>query len=91
MLQINPEVGQEPKTIKLLINEYLSSANIKSACEKVNFMSKDLKNKYLDKFKIYCLINDDRKEEAQLVLDLLKEQGFKDKLFVTRKNGFFYQ
>ena len=74
LLQINPEVGQEPKTIKLLINEYLSSANIKSACEKVNFMSKDLKNKYLDKFKIYCLINDDRKEEAQLVLDLLKEQ-----------------
>ena len=37
-------------------------ANIKSACEKINFKIKDLKNDYLEKFLIYCLINNDRKE-----------------------------
>ena len=86
LLQINPEVGREPKAIKLLINEYLSSADIKSACEKVNFISKDVQNDYLDKFTIYCLINDDRKEEAQLIFDLLEERGFKDKFFETKIN-----
>jgi len=81
LLQINPEVGKEPKVIKLLINEYLSSTNIKSACEKINFVNKDTQNDYFDKFKIYCLISDGRKDEAQLILDLLKEQGFKDEFF----------
>ena len=86
LLQINPEVGREPKAIQLLINEYLSSADIKSACEKVNFISRDVQNDYLDKFTIYCLINDDRKEEAELIFDLLEERGFKDKFFETKIN-----
>ena len=81
LLQSNPEVGKEPKVIKLLINEYLSSIDIKSACEKINFVNKDVQDDYLDKFTIYCLISDDRKDEAQLILDLLKEQGFKDEFF----------
>ena len=86
LLKINPEVGREPKVIKLLINEYLSSADIKSACEKINFVEKNVQNKYLDKFTIYCLINEDRTDEAQLIFDLLKEQGFKDKFFEDKVN-----
>ena len=86
LLKINPEVGREPKAIKLLINEYLSSADIKSACEKINFVEKNVQNKYLDKFTIYCLINEDRTDEAQLIFDLLKEQGFKDKFFEDKVN-----
>ena len=86
LLEINPEVGRESKAIKLLINEYLSSADIKSACEKINFINRDVQNDYLDKFTIYCLINDDRKEEAQLIFDLLEERGFKDKFFETKIN-----
>ena len=30
---------------------------------------------------LYCLINEGRIEEAQLILDLKKELGFKDKYF----------
>ena len=86
LLKNNPEVGENSKAIKFLINEYLSSANIKSACNKVSFISKNLDNRYLDKFKIYCLINNDRKEEAQLIFDLLKESGFKDKFFENKIN-----
>ena len=86
LLKINPEVGSEPKAIKLLINEYLSSADIKSACEKINFIEKNVQNKYLDKFTIYCLINADRTDEAQLIFDLLKEQGFEDKFFEDKVN-----
>jgi len=86
LLQTNSKAGQEPKAIIFLINEYLSSGNIKSACENINFINKNVQNDYLDKFTIYCLINNDRKNEAQLILDLLKERGFKDKFFENKIN-----
>mgnify|MGYP001024963291 CR=1 FL=1 len=86
LLKNNPEVGQNSQVIKFLINEYLSLADIKSACDKVNFIDRRVQNTYLEKFKIYCLINDDRKDEAQLVFDLLKERGFKDKFFEDKIN-----
>ena len=87
LLKNNPEVGQNSKAIKFLINEYLSSADVKSACDKINFIDSEIENNYLEKFTIYCLINNDRKEEAQLILELLKEKGFEDKFFET-KIGF---
>jgi len=86
LLKKNPEVGQNTKAVKFLINEYLSSADIKSACEKINFLDPGVQNDYLEKFTIYCLINNDRKEEAQLIYDLLKERGFEDKFFETKIN-----
>ena len=82
----NPKIGRETKAIIYLVNESLSNSDIKSACEKANILDKSVKNNYLEKLKIYCLINDDRKDEAQLVLDLLKEHGFKDKFFETKIN-----
>ena len=86
LLKTNPEVGKNSKAIKYLINEYLSSGDIKSACDKIEFIDKKVENNYLDKFTIYCLINNDRKEEAQLVYDLLLEKGFKDKFFENKIN-----
>ena len=86
LLKKNPEVGQNTKAVKFLINEYLSAADIKSACEKIDFLDPRVQNNYLEKFTIYCLINNDRKEEAQLIYDLLKERGFEDKFFETKIN-----
>tara|TARA_Y100000590_G_scaffold360075_1_gene416173 strand:- start:568 stop:2310 length:1743 start_codon:yes stop_codon:yes gene_type:complete len=86
LLKTNPEVGKNSKAVKYLIDEYLSSANIKSACEKINFIDRNVQNNYLEKFSIYCLINNDRKEEAQLIFDLLKERGFNDKFFEDKIN-----
>ena len=86
MLRANPEVGENAKAMKFLINEYISSANIKLACEKIGLLNKDVKNDYLDKFKIYCLIDNDQKSEAQLVYELLKERGLKDKFFENKIN-----
>ena len=82
----NPEVGQSEKVAKFLINEYLSNADIKSACDKMSLMKMRVQNNYLEKFKIYCLIDNDRKEEAQLIFDLLKERGFKDNFFEDKIN-----
>ena len=86
LLKSNPQVGKNSKAIKFLVNEYLSLANIKSACEKINFIDSKIKNDYLEKFSIYCLINNDRKDEAQLVFDLLLERGLKDKFYENKIN-----
>ncbi len=86
LLKNNPEVGKNSKVIKFLVNEYLSSGNIKSSCEKINFIDKSIQNNYLEKFSIYCLINNERKDEAQLVFDLLIERGLNDKFFIDKIN-----
>ena len=86
LLMLNPVAGKEKKVIKLLVNEYLSSSDIRSACEKMNSLSKDAQSDYLDKFLIYCLIHQDRKDEAQLILELLKERSFKDNFFDDKIN-----
>ena len=86
LLKNNSQVGKSSKAVKYLINEYLSEADIKSACDKINFIDQDIKNNYLDKFIIYCLINNDRQDEAQLIFDLLKEKGFKDNFFENKIN-----
>ena len=86
LLKKNPEVGQSSKAIKFLIDEYLSSADIKSACEKTSFIDRELQNTYLEKFTIYCLIYNDRKDEAQLIFDIIKDRGFKDKFFEDKIN-----
>ena len=86
LLKNNPEVAQNSKAMKFLINEYISLADIKSACDKINFIDQKVENLYLEKFTIYCLVNNDRKDEAQLIFELLKERGFKDKFFEDKIN-----
>jgi len=86
LLLTNPAAGKEPSAIKFLINERLSNAEIKSACEKASAIDKNVQNNYLEKFKIYCLINTDREDEAQLLFELLKERGFKDDFFEDKIN-----
>ena len=86
LLKINPEASQNLKAIKYLINEYLSSSDIKSACDKISFIDRKVNNNYLEKFTIYCLVNNGNKDEAQLIFDLLEERGFKDKFFEDKIN-----
>jgi len=86
LLLTNVEMGQEKKALRFLIDENLSNSDIKSACEKIASLGKNVKSNYLEKFMIYCLINNNRKDEAQLVYDLLIERGFNDKFFDDKIN-----
>ena len=86
LLKNNPETGHNSKAVKFLINEHLSSADIKSACDKINFIDRKVQNTYLEKFRIYCLVNNDLKDEAQLIFDLLKERGANDEFFEDKIN-----
>ena len=80
-LQKNEEFPNKKKIIQYLVDRNISSANIKLGCEKVNFIGKDVKDTYLEKFKIYCLVFNNKKNQAQLLHDILKEQKKSDKFF----------
>tara|TARA_B100001029_G_scaffold169926_1_gene165282 strand:- start:974 stop:2725 length:1752 start_codon:yes stop_codon:yes gene_type:complete len=73
------------RIIKFYINHYLSNSDLENACK--IFKNLNLFNdNYLAKFKIYCLINENKREEAQLIFDLTKELGLKDKFFENKFN-----
>ena len=80
-LEKNEEFPNKKKIIQYLVDRNISSANIKLGCEKVNFIGKDVKDPYLEKFKIYCLVFNNKKNQAQLLHDILKEQKKSDKFF----------
>ena len=57
----NNDFPNKNKIIQYLVDRNISNANIKIGCEKVNFIGKDIKDPYLEKFKIYCLIFNNKK------------------------------
>jgi hypothetical protein len=78
----NQIINENPKLTRYLVDHYLSQSNIKKACEIFSRIKDSIEDNYLSKFNIYCLINDDKKEEAQLLIDIKKELGeFKDKFY----------
>ena len=48
--------------------------------------TKPINDEYLSKFNIYCLIVSNQKEKAQLIFDLKKELGFKEKYYENKIN-----
>jgi len=77
----NQVFDSHSKLTKYLVDQHLSKANLQKACEIFSKNLEPLNDDYLSKFNIYCLINNDKKEEAQLILDLKKELGFNDEYF----------
>tara|TARA_A100001015_G_scaffold18332_1_gene21245 strand:+ start:171 stop:1943 length:1773 start_codon:yes stop_codon:yes gene_type:complete len=78
-----------PELSKFLLDEYLSNFNIKKSCEILSKNLKPINDEYLTKFQIYCLIDSGKKEEAQVIFDLKKELGFKNKYFENKINFLF--
>ena len=83
----NQIINENPKLTKYLVDYYLSESNIKKACEIFSEIKDSIEDVYLSKFNIYCLIHNNKKEEAQLLIDLKKElNDFNDKFFEKKIN-----
>ena len=85
-LNKNNNFKGKKKTIQYLVDKNIAKADLKEGCKKSEFISKEIKDPYLEKFKIYCLIFNDKKNEAQLIFDLLREQKLSDKFFDNKIN-----
>jgi hypothetical protein len=85
----NQITNLHPELMRHMVDEYLSQSNVKKACEIFSKIKEPLQNEYLSKFNLYCLINNGKNEEAQLILDLKKELGFNDEYFENKVNYLF--
>ena len=77
----NQILDLHPKLSKYLIDQHLSESKVIKACQIFLKNSQIITDEYLSKFNLYCLVNEGRNEEAQLILDLKKELGFNDSYF----------
>ena len=85
-LKQNEEFKSKSKAVQYLVDENIAKANLKEGCKKIEFIDAKIKDAYLEKFKIYCLIFKNKKSEAQLLLDLLREQKQSDKFYDDKIN-----
>jgi len=85
-LLYNQIINENPKLTKYLVEYYLSRSEVKKSCGIFSKIRKPIEDEYLSNFNIYCLINDKKIEEAQLLIDLKKESGFKNKFFENKLN-----
>ena len=85
-LKQNDEFNSKSKAVQYLVDKNIESGNIKEGCEKIKFIDAKIKDAYLEKFKIYCLVFNDKKPQAQLLLDLLREQKQSSKFYDDKIN-----
>ena len=85
-LKQNEEFENKSKAVQYLVDQNISQSDIKQGCEKIKFIDAKIKDAYLEKFKIYCLVFNNKKPEARLLLDLLREQKQSDKFYDEKIN-----
>ena len=85
-LKRNEEFEGKDRVVQYLVDQNIAKADIKEGCEKIKFIDSTIKDSYLEKFKIYCLVFDNKKSQARLLLDLLREQNQSDKFFDDKIN-----
>ncbi len=85
-LNYNSTFPNKTKMIQYLVDSNIAKADIKSGCEKISFLDKNIKDSYLEKFKIYCLVFNNKNNEAQLQLDILREENKSDAFFDDKIN-----
>ena len=85
-LKQNAEFKSKSKAVQFLVDENIAKGNIQEGCKKIKFIDAKIKDAYLEKFKIYCLVFNDKKSEARLLLDLLREQKQSDNFYDDKIN-----
>ncbi len=85
----NQIINLHANLARYLVDTYLSKSNLTKSCEIFSKIKEPIQDEYLSKFNLYCLINYGKSEEAQLILDLKKELGFKDSYYENKINYLF--
>ena len=81
----NPSLKNNHKLVRYYADYYLSISQLDKSCEifeQIDLIDDD----YLTNFKIYCLLYQNKKEEAQLLFDLKSELESLDNFFVNKFN-----
>ena len=83
----NQAINDNPKLTKHLVNSHLARSDIEKACKIFSKITSTIEDEYLSKFNIYCLVKNNKIDDAQMLLDLKKELGFKDSFYEKKMNN----
>lgn len=82
----NKIINKNAKLLKFLFTHYLSLGKIDKACSYTKLMTVDVQSIDLEKYKIFCLINNKKIKQAQSQLELTRETSSLDNFFVGKVN-----
>jgi len=82
-IQKNSSIKDKERLIKHVADYYLSLNKIENSCSAIDSLSL-ITDEYLTYFKIYCLITQNKKDEAQLLFDLNSELDSLNDFFVKK-------
>jgi hypothetical protein len=82
----NKIINKNAKLLKFLFTHYLSLGQIDKACSYTKLMTVDVQSIDLEKYKIFCLINNKKIKQAQSQLELTRETSSLDNFFVGKIN-----
>ena len=82
----NKVINNNSQLIKFLFTHYLSNGQIDKACNYINLKNATVQNVELDKFKIFCLLNNKKIKQALSQLELTRETNSLDNFFVEKIN-----
>jgi hypothetical protein len=81
----NPSLKNSDKLVRFYADFHLSNSQLDKSCEIFEYINL-VYDDYLTNFKIYCLLNQNKKEKAQLLFDLKSEMESIDDFFVKKFN-----
>ena len=81
----NPSLKNNDKLARFYADFHLSNSQLDKSCEIFEYINL-VYDDYLTNFKIYCLLNQNKKEKAQLLFDLKSEMESIDDFFVKKFN-----
>ena len=82
----NKIINNNSQLIKFLFIHYLSNGQIDKACNYINLKNASVQNVELDKFKIFCLLNNKKIKQALSQLELTRETNSLDNFFIEKIN-----
>jgi len=82
----NKVINNNSQLIKFLFIHYLSNGQIDKACNYINLKNAAVQNMELDKFKIFCLLNNKKIKQALSQLELTRETNSLDNFFIEKIN-----
>ena len=82
----NKIINKNVNLLKFLFTHYLSLGQIDKACSYTKLMTVDVQSIDLEKYKIFCLINNKKIKQAQSQLELTRETSSLDNFFVGKVN-----
>ncbi len=83
----NLDIISNENLIKFVLNQYLSKAEVKDACNLFKKINQNFDDYYLKNFSIYCLIQSKQNDLAMIRFDLEKEAGYSDPFFEKKFNS----